>query len=210
MIIHKRNTNENIEVEIRAILEESQAKILFKRLEAGEGKYMGEEKLIDLYFCRNEVKEFSEIEMNEVGSYSLRLREKEKEGKKEIYLNIKVITNYGDHNAWEEHETDIGSLEESYLIFKAIGFKPFFRLKKTRKSFYIEEKKMTVNMEYIEDFGVATEIEIITSQENAENSKQIIKDFLANVGVRQDQIVPKSITNILMNKMAKFDGTIAV
>ncbi len=127
--------NKNREIEIRAILEEVQAMTILKQLEDGEGDYLGEEIITDLYFCKNEVKELSEVEMNEVGSYSLRLREKEKNGVKNTDLNIKVITNYRDHGVLDEHETAIGSLEETYMILKTIGLKPFFRLKKKTKIF---------------------------------------------------------------------------
>ncbi len=201
-------TQDNIEVEIRAILDEIQAKALLASLDASKAEYKGEEKLIDLYFCKNEVKEFSEIEMNEVGTYSLRLREKENKNLKVTDLNIKVITTFGDHNAWEEHETEVSSFKESYTILQTLGFKPFFKLQKTRKSYYLKDTNMTVILDNIYDFGLATEIEIITSQNNSENAKQIIKDYLTKVGVKPDQIVPKSITNFLMNKKARFDRTI--
>lgn len=202
--------NKNREIEIRAILEEVQAMTILKQLEDGEGDYLGEEIITDLYFCKNEVKELSEVEMNEVGSYSLRLREKEKNGVKNTDLNIKVITNYRDHGVLDEHETAIGSLEETYMILKTIGLKPFFRLKKKRKSFYIKAQNMTVNLEYIDGFGIAIEIEIITSQENADSAKQIIQSYLSKVGVMEEQIVPQSITKIIMSNMSKFDGTVTL
>ncbi len=69
---------------------------------------------------------------------------------------------------------------------------------------------MTVNLEYIDGFGIAIEIEIITSQENADSAKQIIQSYLSKVGVMEEQIVPQSITKIIMSNMSKFDGTVTL
>ncbi len=200
----------NTEVEFRALLDDDQVKILLEKLKSGEVESKGEEKIIDLYFCKNDVKDISEVEMKEVGSYSLRLREKDKNGTKGIDLNVKIITSLGDHNVLDEHETVVESLEESYKILTSIGFKLFLKLKKTRNIFYISAHRMTVNIEYIEDFGFAIEVEIITTLEMVEESKQKIKNYLSDIGVKPDQMVTKSITYLLMNKIAKFDGSVTL
>ena len=63
---------------------------------------------------------------------------------------------------------------------------------------------MTTNLDIIKTFGTTIEVEIITNKENSDNSKVQIKNYLRTLGILEDQIVPKSITNILMHKMSKF------
>ncbi len=191
----------NIEIEFRAILKNKQEKELIKKL----GIPDSEQRIIDVYFCKKEAKSFKDIEMNDVGSYSLRLRKTEKNNSKiEIQMNTKTITHKGDHNSWEEHEVAVDSLEESIKILESIGFKSYFRLDKIRKSYFIKDNDMTFNIEIIKKFGTTVEIEIITNQENANNSKIKIKNYLKELGISEEQIVPKSITNILMHKMSTF------
>jgi predicted adenylyl cyclase CyaB len=191
----------NIEVEIRAILQKGQEEELIKKL----GDPNSEERIIDVYFCKKEAKSFKDIEMDEVGSYSLRLRKTEKNDSKiKIQMNTKIITHKGDHNSWEEHEIEVNSLEESIAILESIGFKSYFKLDKIRKSYSIKEYNMTFNIEIIKDFGTIIEVEIITNEEKSENSKVQIKNYLKTLGILENQIVPKSITNILMHKMSKF------
>ncbi|MHB8362655.1 MAG: CYTH domain-containing protein [Patescibacteria group bacterium] len=191
----------NIEVEIRAILKKGQKEELIKKL----GIPNSEERIIDVYFCRKEIKNFKDIEMNDVGSYSLRLRKAEKSNSEiEIQMNTKIITQKGDHNSWEEHEVEVDSLEESITILESIGFKPYFKLDKIRKSYSIKEHSMIFNIDIIKKFGTTIEVEIITNKENSDNSKVQIKNYLKTLGILEDQIVPKSITNILMHRMSKF------
>ena len=148
---------------------------------------------------------FKDIEMNEVGSYSLRLR---KTGKKDsqikIEMNTKVITHKGDHNSWEEHEIKVNSIEESFKILESIGFKSYFKVDKIRKIYLIKDFDLVLNVESIKDFGTIIEAEIITNEGNSENTKVKIRNYLQTLGIFEDQIVPKSITNILMHKLSKF------
>lgn len=207
-MIHSKSNN--MEVEIRAVLNENQSNKLLEKIKSGKAEYIGEEKLIDLYYCKKEVKDFSETEMNDVGTFSLRLRQKEKNNIKKIDMNIKVITTYGDHNAWEEYETEVSSLEECNTIIQTLGYKPFLKIEKVRKSYYLENLDMTVNLESIKDFGIAVEIEIITSKDKAEDAKETIKDYLFTIGINSEQVVPKSITNIIMKEKSQFDGSISL
>jgi predicted adenylyl cyclase CyaB len=202
--------DDNIEVELRVILNDSQEQSLVNTLTQNSAKYHGEEEITDVYFCKNTVEKFSQTAMNEVGSFSLRLREMTNDLGTQASMNVKIITKQGDHHAWEEHETDISSLKEAAIILKTLGFKIFFRLKKKRKVYKIAAMNMTVNIENIDGFGTATEVEIITTQQKAEQAKQQIKDYLATAGISEDQIVPKSITSILMDKFSRFDNSLDI
>ena len=191
------------EVEYRALISEE----IFKRL-LDKGKkeckksFHGPLKIQDNYFCPKHVKTFKEVEMDDVGSYSLRLRREVKDKKTSISLNTKIIKKVGDHNAWLEHEANLSSYEEGKMILEAIGFKSFFEFIKKRYSF--NDKSIHVCLEDIENFQPAIEIEIMTTEDNTENAKKTLLDYLSKNGIEKDSIVKKSITNILMHERARF------
>jgi adenylate cyclase, class 2 len=192
----------NQEVEIRARLTSSQRAGVFGKLKSLGAKRGETEILDDIYFCPVRTKKFSQVEMNKVGSYSLRLRHQSKSDKIHTDLNIKVITQHGDHRSWREHETRIENIHEAKQILGFIGFKSFFELKKTRYPFRLG--KFSVLVEDIEGFGPALEIEVMTDRANSEKAKKRIKELFDRLGIKPDQIVPKSVTNLIMKKRAKF------
>jgi len=189
----------NIEVEKRARLDDVSA---FKKTVVALGAvFAGEIYIKDIYFCGRAATTFEEVEMNIVGSYSLRLRkEKQPNTPERITLNTKTITNHGDHSAWEEHEVEVGDFSETADILKATEFKPYFELEKTRYVYRLND--MEVCIEDIKDFGGAVEIEIMCATGKEEESKEKIKKFLRECGIDDDHLVPKSITNIIMKERA--------
>jgi len=193
------NNHQNIEVEIRALvpyIENLRQKLLVKG-----AKYHGESYLHDIYFCPQAVNSLEEVEMNQVGSYSLRLRKEKKEnGDVLLYLNTKTITNHGDHNAWEEHEVSLNDFEEMAEILKNIGFKSFFELEKTR--FHYQCSGLGVFLEDIKDFGGCIELEKIVSPGEESEAKERILNFLTSIGITKEQLVPKSVTNLVMKARA--------
>ncbi len=195
--------NNKQEVEIRAFLVPEQRRGIEQKIEEMGGSIEKHLELTDVYFCNNNVKLFAEIEMCEVGSYSLRIRKSSEGGRSEIVeLNTKVITQHDDHNAWEEHEIQLDSFEEGRAILRAIGFKEFFTVEKARTVMRLNE--CTIALEDVKNFGPIIEVEIMTTQAKAEEAKKKIRELLAILGVKEDQIVAKSVTNLLMRKWAKF------
>lgn len=192
----------NQEIEKRALLSAEQLAQFKKKLESMGAKQVAESRIHDVYFCPNAVKSFSELEMNEVGSYSLRLRDEEEGKSSEKTINTKVITSKGDHNSWAEYEITIDSIETAGKIIETIGFKPFCDIDKKRKTFKVG--RMSVLLEDIRDFGFGVEVEILSSKEDSDKAKKEIDDFFRAVGVREDQVVSKSITNIIMRAKSKF------
>lgn len=149
------------------------------------------------------MKSFSEIEMKEVGSLSLRLREQSEENKREeATLNVKVITRRNDHNSWEEHETPVGKADEAAEILKAAGFKQFCVIKKRRAAYILGG--VAIALEDIEDFGLGVEAEIMTAKEKEDEAKERIDRALSDIGVGKDRIVEKGITNSIMRERARF------
>ncbi|RME79924.1 MAG: CYTH domain-containing protein, partial [Methanobacteriota archaeon] len=166
------------EVELRVVMREEQEKILLKKLEKAD--FRGEEEISDIYFCPKHFASLEELEMQEVGSYSLRLRRSKKEDKEEKTLNVKIITAEGDHHAWEERETTIGSISKMQQALEAIGFKEVFRIEKKRRTYCLDG--MNILLEEIKDFGPALEIEILTTEDKREEAKEKILAFLNSVG----------------------------
>lgn len=194
------NESKNIEVEIRAHLGDT--KSFKKNIKKLGAKPVTSLYICDIYFCKKTAKKVEDIEMDEVGSYSLRLRKLKKGATKEKFtINTKTITNYGDHNAWEEHEVEVSNFSEPAKIFTATEFKPFLKLEKERFIYTLDN--MEICVENIVDFGGAVEIEIMCSNsEEVIEAKQKIKNFLNKCGMDNTSIVSKSITNIIMKERA--------
>jgi len=190
------------EVEIRAILKKEQKNQVFKILEEKGAVFEKSEYLIDAYLCPVSVHSFAEIEMDRIGSYSLRIRKSVSNGQENCQVNTKIITSYGDHNAWEEHEIQVSSYDETMAIFQALGFKVFFTLEKQRTSYRVNN--MNIAIEDIVGFGPIVEVEVITSKAEAEEAKRMSREFLMQLGIENHQIVPKSVTNLLMRQKSHF------
>ena len=191
------------EVEKRALLNSSEYEVVKNKLITLGASNEGVVNINDTYFCRKDTKSFSEIEMKEVGSFSLRLREQSEADKpKETMMNVKVITRQNDHNSWEEHEILVGSMDEATAILKAIGFKPFCTIKKKRLAYTLEG--VSISLENIEDFGLGIEAEIMTTKDKEDSAKAKIDEVLSEIGIGSSKVVEKSITNIIMREKAKF------
>ncbi len=192
----------NQEIEIRAILNDKQRNILEKKLSNIGVELKERVNIFDVYLCPVRVQSFQEIEMQKVGSFSLRIRKQIANEQTQVTVNTKIITSEGDHNSWEEHEIKISSFDEAVAIFQAIGFKIFFTLEKERVTYQVAD--MTVCLEDIADFGPVIEVEVMANKSKSQQAKQKIKAFLKNIGINDEQIVTKSVTNILMQERAKF------
>lgn len=191
--------NRNIEVEIRALVKNSsKLRVVIEKMGA---HYEGESLLRDIYFCRKDKDSIPEVEMHKIGSYSLRLRKsRDTAGVEKITLNSKTIISEGDHNAWDEHEIRVDNFKESFLFLSETEFKPFFELKKVRHAYVLDNLQIFV--EEIADLGSCIEVEIMTSAGKENRAKKEIFDFLEKIGIAKADVVPKSITNIVMKKRA--------
>lgn len=202
----ERLTNEEFdqpthEVEMRCDLTSPQYDILRTVLHE-QATFLREEDITDVYYCPNDTQSFDEIEMDKVGSYSLRLRRSKVKSQEKVELNMKVITEEGDHNNWEEHEVEVSSFAEAQIMLGRIGLKPYFTLEKHRTSFASGD--MTVALEDIKDYGSVMEVEILTERTKTAKAKDSIRGFMKEHGIQGNQIVAKSITNRLMRQRATF------
>ena len=151
------------EVELRAFVDNAQLKSLRSSLT----KHSRTTTCVkDTYYCKKEVRDFSEVEMDEIGSFSLRLRQSNAGNNNKYSLNVKIITSYGDHHAWDEHEIQINSFREGEKILIALGYKKFFSISKTRESYECGNIKAII--EDLGDCGHAIEVEIMTEKSQSE------------------------------------------
>lgn len=190
--------HKNTEIELRALIKN--VKSLRKKLEKKGVIFITSHTLHDIYFCYKGYCHLKEVEMHEIGSYSLRLRKTNKDGQELITINTKTITNKGDHNAWEEHESTVDSFEETAKMLTLTEFKPFFELKKIRYHYKLDN--LNIFIDDISDFGPCIEVEILTVPEETEQAKEQIFKFLKSLDINPNNIVPKSVTNIVMNQRA--------
>lgn len=196
--------DKNIEVELRALVKDP--KQFQEKLKQKGAEYKNSSYLKDVYFCDKKATSVTDVEMDKVGSYSLRLRIARKDDKEVVSLNTKTITTEGDHNAWEEHEVVVSNFREAALILATTEFKPFFELEKNRHTYQFDD--MEILVEEITDFGGAIEVEIMCTSGEEDTSKAKIRNFLVNeLGLNEAEIVPKSVTNIIMKQRA-FNQTI--
>lgn len=127
----KKIKEKNVEVEIRARI--SDIDLFRDTLEKYGAEFITSIHIYDVYFCKKIITNIQDVEMDEVGSYSLRIRKIIEDNKKEsVTLNTKSIISHGDHNAWEEHEVSVDDFIEMTKILYMTEFKPFFNLEKTR------------------------------------------------------------------------------
>jgi predicted adenylyl cyclase CyaB len=195
----QKTGTKNIEVEIRTRLDDIDS--FRNTLKECGAEFTMSVYICDVYFCNRAATKVGDVEMDAVGSYSLRLRRTKKGDEKEhVTLNTKIITNHGDHNAWEEHEIEVSDFPEAAKILNTTEFKPFFKLEKTRHIYRFDD--MEVCVEDISDFGGAVEVEIMCAPGDEARAKEKIRDFLRQCNIGEDKIVPKSITNIIMKERA--------
>lgn len=188
-----------MEVELRAIIDNPNA--LQDTLIQKGVRYVHSSYIKDVYFCKKTAMSVADVEMDEVGSYSLRLRLSQVDDNEITTLNTKTITSHGDHSAWEEHELQVYNFREATLILLATEFKPFFELEKYRHIFQYDG--MEILVEEIKDFGGSVEVEIMCTAGEEQKAKAKIFDFLVHeIGLAESALVPKSVTNIIMKQRA--------
>jgi len=63
---------------------------------------------------------------------------------------------------------------------------------------------MIICVEDIVGFGSTIEVEVITDESASQRAKKEIRTFLKEMDIDNNQLVPRSITNLLMQQKAKF------
>lgn len=188
------------EVELRALIKDGDSERIHQLLKDIGAELKGTVYIHDVYFCDKSCQTVEDAEMNKVGSYSIRIRKEIKNDIAKITYNTKTITKENDHHSWEEHEEDRDDFDAAKQEMLDKGYKFFFELEKNREKY--KYNNMEICIEDIKDFGLGIEVEIITDEEHSEEAKSRIIELLGKLGVGKDDIVPKSITNIIMHQRA--------
>jgi predicted adenylyl cyclase CyaB len=188
-----------MEIETRAFINNAEKmEIKIKSLGAS---FLEKIRIIDDWYCINSAKDYSEIKMDKPGSYGLRIRTTFAEDKKKFEINCKVLEKEFDHCAFNEYETEIKDLAEMEKILESIGFKKFCSVDKKRTSYKL--MNTTINIEEINGFKPAIEIEIIDDKE-IEKHQDNIKNIMKSLEIKDGDIIEKSITRLYMDKYSKF------
>ncbi len=188
-----------MEIEIRAFVKS--AKDVEEKIKNLGANLSERIRIIDDWYCINSAKDYSEIKMDKPGSYGLRIRTTFLDDKKKFEINCKVLEKEFDHCAFNEYETQIKEIDEAEKILKAIGFKRFCSIDKKRTSYNL--KNATINIEEINGFNPAVEIEIIDDKD-IEKHQEDIKTILKNLEIKKEDIIEKSITRLYMDKNSRF------
>lgn len=188
------------EIEIRALIKGGSKNSIREKIIKSGAISKGIRSIHDVYYCDKSCQKVEDAEMNKVGSYSVRIRKEIKDGVTSISYNKKTITTEGDHNSWKEEEEPREDFENAKQEMLDSGYKFFFDLDKDREKFVLDD--MEICLEDIKDFGLGIEVEVMATQEESEEVKQKIKTFLKSIDVQEEDIVPKSITNIIMHQRA--------
>jgi predicted adenylyl cyclase CyaB len=190
----------NQEVELRVIVSGIGKEDIKQRILALGGISQGIRTIHDIYYCDNKCQTVEDAEMNKVGSFSVRIRKETKNDATTITYNRKIITCEGDHNSWIQKEEERGDFESAMGEMLEKGYKFFFSLDKEREVFCYEDMKIC--LEDIVDFGLGIEIEIMSTKKEARNAKKRIRALISALDISEQDIVPKSITNIIMHQRA--------
>lgn len=188
------------EVEIRALIKGGDKDLIRDKIIKSGAISKGIRSIHDVYYCDKSCQKVEDAEMNKVGSYSVRIRKEVKDSVTSISYNKKTITTEGDHNSWKEEEEPREDFEKANQEMIDSGYKFFFDLDKNREKFVLGD--MEICLEDIKDFGLGIEVEVMATQEESDEVKQKIKTFLKSIDVQEEDIVPKSITNIIMHQRA--------
>ncbi len=184
------------EVELRATVPLKSKLSLINKISELSKKVEKISKIIDVYYAPISAKSMDDIPMNDIGSFSLRIRISNNS-----VLNVKSITNFGDHNAWDEVESEIDSPIAINRILKVLGFSPFCRLVKTRTS-YIIDNECRIEIDDIEKYGIVIEIEQIVNKDRVDEAKKKNQQIFEQLGIIKEYMVPRTATEEYMKKFA--------
>ena len=186
-----------MEIEIRAFI--NNIEDFKKKIQEIGGKFDSEKHIIDYWFCPKDNTCFEQAQQHKPGSYALRIRKKLKNGQEIVEFNCKVLEKEGDHNAFHEHETTVGSFEQTRQILEKMGFKVFCIIDKNRTTYKLDHCK--INIEDIKGFKPAVELEIISDSE-IEKHRSYLKDLLNRLGIEEKDKIEKSITFVYMEQFS--------
>ncbi|MBU0535535.1 MAG: class IV adenylate cyclase [Nanoarchaeota archaeon] len=186
-----------MEIEIRAYVDSlARVESLLKKKGA---RFLDEQKIVDEWCCLKDCCRFEDVKQGSPGSYGLRIRTQQSiDGKLYSEINCKVLEREGDHNSFHEHETEIKDPEGMRKILESIGFKVFCTINKTRRMYQIGDCR--INLENIQGFRQAVELEIIDHDHNREKHYRTMNNILKMLEIRQENYIKTSITAEYMEK----------
>jgi len=120
------------------------------------------------------------------------VRTREEGGKVILTLKIELA-----HGTFEEHETEVGSLEETEHILECLGMRKLVEIDKDRK--FAKFENYNLCLDNVKNLGNFMEIEIVTKTEN-QNAKENIIALAKKFGLGEENILKNTYNTLLCRK----------
>lgn len=188
------------EIEVRVLLKNR--KVIESKVESLGGKIVYFSRLKDFWFCPRDVKNYQKASIDNTG-FALRIRET-----KDIYtgkiissLDCKTLCDDKTHAFCNEYEMDVADPDQMRKILESIGLKEFLVVDKERVIYKLKDVKYCFDK--IVGVGDGLEIEKMTTANIQKTHRELIKRA-KELGIKDKEILDKSLTFIAMQKLAKF------
>ena len=198
--ILRMDNQQDLEIELRALVSETPDAIC-RRLELKAFAFEEERLISDTYYCKRDCQSLDDVAMLDVGSFSLRLRSTQG-GDPTGDLNVKVIISKGDHSGWQEMEVKVSSIPAMDGILTAIGFRCFLKYEKKRRSY--RRGPIYAHVDEISGFDTGLELETFDRKSRKNEAIAQLEQVMEQLAIPRSQFVDKSITFLVMQRLAVF------
>lgn len=195
-----------IEVEIKARIKDPN--LVRKMLEENKGIYKLSLNHEDTYYnmpigLRNFKQTDEALRLRK--SVEFKRNDKTKEPKTNYFITYKGKKIDNTTKTREEIEVEINEIEDMKNLLNILGFREVFTMVKERElyNFLFHEKKIEALIDYIpilKQHFIEVEL-IIESLDNVERSKEILFQFLNNIGIASKESIRKSYLELISEKI---------
>lgn len=190
----------SIEVEIRILLKNRRE--IEEKIKNLGAKIIYFAHLKDYWFCPKNVKRYKNAMIDKIG-FALRIRETVDlySNKKSSSLECKTLYDGHDHTMCHEHEMNLDNVRQMRDILKDIGLKEFLVVDKERTIYKYQGTKFCFDT--IKGLGEGLEIELM-AKKNIRTARQKLINLALSLGIKQKEILEKSLTFLIVQKQARF------
>ncbi|MDE2079640.1 MAG: class IV adenylate cyclase [Patescibacteria group bacterium] len=191
--------NKNIEVEVRALLDNS--RLIERNLLRLGAKFIKKTSVKDSWFCDSRINDYHKASIDRTG-YALRIREISKGKKKTFSLECKTLSDGFTHALCNEYSSAVNDPLQIEKILESIGLKKFLVLVKERRVYILHD--LEFSFDRIPGVGQGLEVEAIVSKQEEKRKHREILKLASSLGVKQRNILKKSLTYLAMKKLSRF------
>ena len=189
-----------IEVELRIFLKDR--KKIEEELKNHGSKIICCSRIIDYWYCPKTAKNYKQASIDKTG-FALRIRKTRDiySGKSIASLECKTLCDKKNHAMCNEYEVDVRDVRQTRGILESIGLKEFLVIDKGRIIYKYKSAKFCFDK--IKGLGNGLEIEILTKG-NVKKVHARLEKMAQEMGIKQNEILKKSLTYLAMKKLSKF------